>query len=184
MDKHAAQPIVARLPDGDLMQLFGIGSGYPGRDGVDFTRCHHPAWSDSGETILCTRQEEPDELSVPGLEVRALYGYQFDSASSTWMSVGELVPSTDIRSDLAAFAGATTAVTLTYKFGHWCGSDQYIVATVFMEDAAKAGAQLASRVVLFDTNTGDAYDLVNAVEDLEGVTRGTYRAVFSACDGQ
>ena len=70
---------------------------------------------------------------------------------------------------------------ITYKFGHWCGSDRYVVATVFAQ-ASERDPVLQSRVLLFDTRAPqEMWDLTDVIEALEGVPRGTWRAMFSAC---
>lgn len=173
-----SKPIVASI--GFPQQLLNVNLGR-GRDDERIVSCHHPAWNVTGTEILCTRQFHPDKTSVLDLEVRALYGYRFNGTG--WASPREVVESRDLRLRFPTqLKHVHDGDLLTYKYGHWCGSDRYVVATVFGQ--TKDGQPvITSRVMLFDTGSTPAgvWDLTDVVEDVEGVSRGTWRAIFSTC---
>jgi hypothetical protein len=176
-----SKPVVANLPDASTIEEFRLGRG---RDAEQIESCHHPAWNVSGTEILCTRQHDADKASVPGLSVRGVYGYRWDG--TRWASPREVVETTDLRKDFPVQFGAVVdSNVLTWKYAHWCRSDRYVVATVFAQ-IDDGDPVITSRVMLFDTATTPpgVWDLTDCVENLERASRGTYRAIYSACAGQ
>lgn len=171
--------------------------------GADFTQCHHPAWRPDGEQILCTRIQEAEVID--GYDVSRLYGFTYDGAS-LWndpSALVEFLSPEDFNSmfpwptaapkglfpprDDSALAG--TCAGYVWKYAEWCGSERFLIATVFCTDADPFGLPfqaLASRVVLIDlhadTATTAAYtDLTAIIERLEHAEPGSYDGAFATC---
>lgn len=178
----SGHPIVARLPDGNEIQEFDLGRD---DDNVNIDACHHTAWGIDGSRILCTRELTEDTITVPGLQIHALFKYRFNGLK--WVRDGYAVAPGNVTTDsaLPAFAGAASLIgaspapVLSYKYAHWLISDRWVVATVFITQNGSHNV-FASRVVLFDTSGAlDPWDLTDIIEDHEGALRGTWRATHS-----
>lgn len=183
--------------------------------------CHHPAWNPWGNRILCTRYQDPeswpgflaDMMTSHSYELRRLYTFQKSNVVVGWVLTGEdsfgtrgalVEPLTDAefnkipgfgsnlfppRADLTdVSAGCTTYV---WKFGEWCASERFLVATISCSgttlDAGGLPTTLHSRVVLIDTeNSGpaDGYtDLTTMIEREVNplAALGRYSGFFGSC---
>jgi hypothetical protein len=159
--------------------------------------CEHPAFNPAGDRVLCTQMGGP-EGEDPGWNL--LYQFAWDGAS-TWVQDGLLFAPPD-EADLVSWLGPvfpcfardddSTCQIYNYKLAEWCGSDDYLVATLFCtsEDyfSDEAFKVLMSRVVLIEVDRGTTpatvvgmWDLTAAVEDYEGETRGSYHGINSTC---
>lgn len=178
-------------------------------DGADFTQCHHPAWRPDGQQILCTRIQSA-EVTDDGYKMSRLFGFTYDGAS-LWTdptALVEFLSPEDFNSMFPAPAAAPnglfppknegapagTCAGYVWKYAEWCGSERFLIATVFCTDAAGPDVPdfqaIASRVVLIDlyadTATTAAYtDLTGIIEALEGleadVEPGSFDGVFATC---
>lgn len=159
---------------------------------------------------------DPDE----GLdyEARRLYQFEFEAASGTWIpaegdsagEVGALIErltaeefnkiSVDATgASLNLFPPRTSDSPSTdecggyvWKFAEWCGSDRYVIATVYcvssqsVQDQDADPTPLQSRVVLIDLEnsaTAAGYtDLISVIESwILAVAPGEYSGVFGTC---
>ncbi len=157
---------------------------------AESTSCQHPAWSPSGERILCTRQERTlapgdyDDRRGPDAELRPLQVFSED-AVGTWIEEAarlfEPLPYADYPS---AFPAGGCRGLLTYKFAHWCGDETHVVATVYCSDGEHHVE--TSRVLLIDIADPSHpvyHDLTRAIVDHLGRSAedAHWRAVFPVC---
>lgn len=152
--------------------------------GAAIKECHHPAWNYAGTAIMCMVQN-PQE-TFDGTKARLLYTYS--DTGSGWANQGrtfepvEMTKSTlDSAKLLTAAAGCQT---INYKYAQWCGSDDYVLATVYCSGAATGdrGAPVtASRVMLIGTNPVQYVDLTSLIEKNQKGDVGTFSAFTGTC---
>lgn len=193
---------------GELEQEFQVPDSWEDRSRPE---CHHPSWNVSGTEILCTRLQDADIYETTGIryDYRELYRFSWGAVRGAWNTtsttplIDRLVP--DEVAKLAADAFGATKYPLrasnapfaegcgayVWKFAHWCGSDRYLVATVYCTDNssdALVPPNLASRVYLIDTEADTSlatayFDLVAPIEGAAKAETGSYHAIFSDCAG-
>lgn len=199
-------PQVSDLDGGNLVQV-DIASSTPA-----LTECHHPAFNKSGDAILCTGQEPAEDFGILDSgslqHRRRLHSFSWNGAA--WADGAPLVgalSAADFESIATDKAGNVLPGVFpeqalpgsldkcrnyVWKFAEYCGSDRYVVATVYCTDSSDSPQYRQirnSRVVLIDLDADDdivgtpaAYhDLTGWIEDFESAQAGTFNAVFSTC---
>lgn len=156
--------------------------------GAPIRECHHPAWSVSGESILCTNHR-PAEPYPRGAESDSRLLYMYSRTGSTW-SGAELVftPLTpdDLSTDFGSLfpmEGDPSCQIYTYKYAEWCGTDNYIVATVFCsdDDYVEENPIFSSRVFLIQRSPLIYIDLTRFIEQELGLSVGEMHGIYSTC---
>lgn len=179
--------------NGSGVQSFDTSGAYA--DG--FTDCHHPAWSPEGDAILCTRVKEPETVEgyeeSDRIEQQLLYRFTFDG--TRWANPDRLfTPSPPSALDTSIFpppeSGEDPLCTMyVYKFAEWCGSSDWIVATLFCanyrwEPTTDTSRIFRSRVMLIDIRVTESpvyYDITSMVETATGAEAGSFTGIYSTC---
>lgn len=171
-------PVVSDI-DGAANEAFVLGTNVTGEP---IRECHHPAWSVSGARILCMAHREPSRRSQK-TQARALYSYAFDQRSGKWLQESthplfDPPGNTELRDNLPSFRGQACDM-LTYKFAEWCGTDRFVVMTMFCSTGETV---TASRVVIGDLSDGRLYDLTTHIESHFPSPRAvSTRAIYATC---
>lgn len=184
--------------------------------------CHHPAWNVSGDEILCTRYQSPEIITGgdSDQDARRLWVLSWDGTSwgnaqplvglltrigfnETSKDPFQLLVNNVFPPRTGPIGSDAVCADYVWKFGEWCGSNRYVVATLYCtndafpppvgegDDAQGVDVEvLSSRVMLIDLmndddagmGTPDAYvDLVSFLEYIEGAVPGSWHGWFATC---
>ncbi len=69
---------------------------------------------------------------------------------------------------------------VTYKYGEFCLSDDYVVFTMY---CSTDGVISGSRVMLVRLSDQTRWDITSWVESHVGVSEGSWQGVYSTCSG-
>ena len=155
--------------DGSTMQEFRVDD--------EHRSCQHPAWNVTGDRILCTMHEPTARAS--GRSHRLLFGYRWDG--SEWGAEGSPLVAAIEPARVPGMAAAEDAggcELVTYKYGEFCLSDDYVVFTMY---CSTGGAITASRVMLVRLSDQARWDITERVEGHMGVDPGSWQGVYSTC---
>lgn len=157
--------------DGSTMQEFRVGG--------EFESCQHPAWNITGDRILCTRQAE--SVKIDKQQHRLLFGYHWEG--SEWGPEGTPLVAGIRPADVPGLAPADRAggcELVTYKYGEFCLSDDYVVYTMY---CSTGEVITGSRVMLVRLSDQTRWDITEFVERHMGVEPGDWQGVYSTCSG-
>ena len=172
--------------DGSGVQEFELG------DAPDFSSCHHPAWNRWGDRIICTRHYKAETRLSGDTEYNLRMLYEFlPSTLGNWTSPSGHLFSPLSPNDLHErwpdiYPTSSKKLIYTYKFAEWCGSDDFVVATLFV--SREDQTILCSRVLLIriaengvTLDDPEYHDLTSRVEDTLSLERGVVQGVYSTC---
>jgi hypothetical protein len=176
---------------------FDLGSTHSRRE-LPIDECHHPAWRPDGARVLCTNYGDYEVFG--DLRVRPLYQFSRHRFTfpGTWRQADDGTgsgllfepPDRDALGDSFSFDGSfggifPSCARVTYKFGQWCGSDNYVVVTASCTDGPDSSGDqppiLYSRILLVRLEPFAFWDLTSWVEDREGLRRGALAGIFPTC---
>ena len=160
------------------------------------TDCEHPAFNPDGSRVLCT-QHQPWEATGSAYGWHLLYQFAWDASLSAWTNEGLVFepPNDGLLAGYtdSVFPGAgdeAACQNFSYKFAEWCGSDEYVVATLYCSNTGFFDSNdfnvMMSRVVLIKlvkgtTTVDDMWDLTSVVEQEYSATHGSFHGIFSTC---
>ena len=166
-----------------LRQEFDLG---PRVDvGRKIQECHHPSFNPSGERISCSEQKTVERID--NTQFRLIYEYQ-ESYWNRWAQVGLAFHRkrhlTDwLPAPFQRWVGDENVI-LTYKQSEWCGSDRYMVVTLFADrvNDDKSRNSLKSLVYLVDRHTQVMTDLTAIVaREMRMSNPGTINGQYATC---
>lgn len=151
--------------------------------GMPITECHHPAWSYSGDRILCMVHEPAEQID--GVRTRMLYEWKLTDGK--WTN-----PKRVFQPKPVDKAGIASDVLFqprdyqhaTYKYAQWCGSDDWVIANVFSSNRSevrKGEDSVAARVMLIHTNPVEYFDVTSMIEQHEGLALGQMFGFTATC---
>ena len=159
--------------------------------------CHHAAWNTEGTRILCHAASEAEPFGI-GQRLHALYEYRYLAPKASWVksdtSAGPdgrvFDPADPAMLDEVLSQDALVCATYFVKYAEWCGSDDYVLATLYCKDENLEIP--SSRVVVVTLRGPDGAaqiaDVTSAVEEalsdamrLPPPRRRPWRAVFGTC---
>lgn len=151
-------------------------------DDANLVSCQHPAWSRDGQRVMCTQHEEEVMVTFPdgtGARSKPLRVFNQDDEIG-WKDAGLLF---DRTRRLPPAFDRKSYHTLVFKFAHWCGDDDHVVATVYCtEGTSHTSAQ--SRVLLIDLTGRHAHQDLTAIVAKHFPWLGDaahWRGIFSVC---
>lgn len=163
--------------------------------GAPIFECHHPAWNVSGDSILCTAHDPTERYpATSGLpeaarDRRSRLLYMFTKSGLHWS--GADVPFTPLFpvelntnfGDRFPLAGSPSCHIYTYKYAEWCGTDDYIVATLFCSSDYLEDPIFSSRVFLIrrSDDKPQYYDITRMIELELGLSAGELHGIYSTC---
>lgn len=168
-------------PTGDIT-AFDLGRN---ASGAPIRECHHPAWNYAGDAILCM-VHQPAE-TVDGLATRLLYTWTRDTTGRWTNPRRTFEPLRLDRLPLpsaALFADTTSYQHVTYKYAQWCGTDDWVLATVYASNRStvrRGEDDLASRLMLIHLHPVDYVDLTSLVEQAEHRELGALASFTGTC---
>ncbi|MFN2114087.1 MAG: hypothetical protein ACK2T6_00095 [Anaerolineae bacterium] len=186
----------------------------PGIIDVDYgaagiNSCAHLALNSDGTQLLCTEQltwTPADNCRTCGEKVNQdrIYGFDYDAETGRYEPMvggGEygllfrhlgpvglhVFDSRYPTADTPGPGGLYCERGYLHKYAEWCGTDDYVVATVFCstEAASWAGeATLYSRIMLIDISDRlypEYYDVTSELERLTHAREGSYHGFSATC---
>ncbi len=166
-----------------VRQEFDLGPRVDGRKEIQ--ECHHPSFNPSGDRISCSEQKTVE--IIDHTQFRLIYEYQ-ESYWNKWEQVGLAFHRkrhlTDwLPAPFQRWVGRKDVI-LTYKQSEWCGSDRYMVVTLFADrvNDDETRDSLKSLVYLVDRHTQVMTDLTAIVaREMRMDNPGTINGQYATC---
>lgn len=177
---------------GDGAKNVGAGLWTDGT-GRPIQECHHPAWNVSGDEIVC-HAHLPDvpfaeDVSAEGPSVKLNYVYS--RSAGGWGSPQlPFDPGTpgSLEAALGVAMPAADCRTYSYKQAQFCGSDGFMVLTLFCKGDPPLGRTdgeiVHSRILIVRRRPLRLWDVTGWIEHLHGVPRGTLTSQVGTCGPQ
>lgn len=155
-----------------------------------FTQCHHPAWNVEGTEILCMRNQIPEcEDDDCGTKpyLKALYRFLWNGVS--WTNPEHLfepLTRADLESDFSdVFPPIPDApgYGYSYKYAEWCGSDAFVLLTLYSQDFLLNVISSRVMIVRIDGEVPHYWDVTAVIERANGVEPGAWHGIFGTCSG-
>jgi len=165
------------------------------RDDLLIKECHHPAWSMSGDRVIC-HAHQPTIPFTPGNElpeVKLTYMYRPDGAGG-WRAPALLFNPESPAYWEAELGDAMKAANCTqyysFKQAQFCQDDNYLILTLFCrseeekslyDPEEKKGKIMHSRVLIVRRSPMKVWDATAIIEDILALPRGRFSAQAGTC---